>query len=81
MRTTVTLEADVSNELDALRREHGLSMKDAVNNALRRGLRAMAEGDKRGSVFVTRSVDLGLPRLPLDDVAEALAATEGESFR
>jgi hypothetical protein len=52
-----------------------------VNNALRRGLRAMAEGDKPKPTFVTKSVDLGLPRLPLDDVAEALAAAEGESFR
>jgi uncharacterized protein (DUF433 family) len=45
-----------------------------------RGLRAMAEGDGPGSTFVTRSVDLGLPRLSLDDVAEGLSAAEGESF-
>jgi hypothetical protein len=81
MRTTLTLDADVSVELEAMRRKQGLSLKDAVNDALRRGLRAMAEGDKPGSAFVTKSVDLGLPRLPLDDVAEALAAAEGESFR
>jgi len=81
MRTTLTLDTDVSVELEALRRKQGLSLKDAVNDTLRRGLRAMAEGDKPRSTFVTRSVDLGLPRLPLDDVAEALAAAEGESFR
>jgi hypothetical protein len=81
MRTTLTLDADVSVELEAVRRTQGLSLKEAVNNALRRGLRAMAEGDKPGSAFVTKSVDLGLPRLPLDDVAEALATVEGESFR
>jgi hypothetical protein len=81
MRTTLTLDADVSIELETLRRQQGLSLKDAVNNALRRGLRAMAEGDKPKPTFVTKSVDLGLPRLPLDDVAEALAAVEGESFR
>ena len=80
MRTTLTLDADVSAELEALRRKQGLSLKEAVNHALRRGLRAMAEGDKPRAVFVTRSVDLGLPRLPLDDVAEALAASEGEGF-
>jgi Arc/MetJ family transcription regulator len=45
MRTTLTLDADVSIELETLRRQQGLSLKDAVNNALRRGLRAMAEGD------------------------------------
>lgn len=81
MRTTLTLDPDVSVELDSLRRKHGLSLKAAVNDALRRGLRAMAEGDKPGTAFVTKSVDLGLPRLPLDDVAEALATAEGESFR
>lgn len=81
MRTTLTLDPDVTSELETLRRRHGLSLKDAVNHALRRGLRAMAEGDKRRSDFVTRSVDLGVPRLPLDDVVEALAAAEGESFR
>ncbi len=82
MRTTLTLDADVSVELEALRRKRGLSLKDAVNDALRRGLRAMAESDdKPRSRFVTRTVDLGLPRLPLDNVAEALATAEGEGFR
>jgi hypothetical protein len=80
MRTTLTLDPDVSVELEALRRERGLSLKDAVNHALRRGLRAMAEGHSRGPAFATKSVDLGVPRLPLDDVAEALAAAESESF-
>ena len=55
-------------------------MKDAVNHALRRGLHAMSKGDKPGDALVTRSVDLGMPRLPLDDIAEALAASEGEGF-
>ncbi len=68
-------------ELEAVRRKQGLSLKNIVNDALRRGLRAMAEGDKPGSAFVTKSVDLGLPRLPLDNVAEALATAEGEHFR
>lgn len=81
MRTTLTLDPDVSVELDALRRERGISLKDAVNDALRRGLRAIAEGDRHGPEFVTQSVDLGVPRLPLDNVAEALAAAEGENFR
>jgi len=81
MRTTLTLDPDVSIELEALRRKQGLSLKDAVNGVLRRGLRAMAEGDKSGEAFVTRSVDLGVPRLPLDDIAEAVASSEGEGFR
>src|SRR5215467_11880184 len=74
MRTTLTLDPDVSVQIEALRRDQGLSLKDAVNHALRRGLRAMAEGGKAREAFVTRSVDLGEPRVPLDDIAEALAA-------
>jgi len=80
MRTTLTLDADVSIELEALRRKRGLSLKAAVNDALRRGIRAMAESPRPGSAFVTRSVDLGLPRLPLDNIAEVLAAAEGDGF-
>lgn len=81
MRTTLTLDPDVSVELEALRRRQGLSLKDAVNAAMRRGLLAMAEGDLPRPTFATRSVDLGPPHLPLDDITEALAAAEGESFR
>ncbi|HEX3990276.1 MAG TPA: hypothetical protein VHX39_03780 [Acetobacteraceae bacterium] len=80
MRTTLTLDTDVSIELEELRRKRGLSLKDAVNHALRRGLRAMANGDKARPTFITRSVDLGLPRVPLDNVAEALVTADGESF-
>jgi hypothetical protein len=81
MRTTLTLDADVSIELEALRRQQGLSLNNAVNDALRRGLRAMAEGDGRRPALVTMSVDLGPPWLPLGDVAAALAPADGESFR
>ena len=80
MRTTLTLDPDVSIELEALRRKQGLSLKDAVNQALREGLRAMAAGHEPREEFVTKSVDLGMPRVPLDDIAEALAASDGENF-
>jgi hypothetical protein len=81
MRTTLTLDPDVSVELEALRQKQGLSLKDAVNQALRRGLQAMNDGTRPRPMFKTTSVSLGLPRVPLDNVAEALAAAEGESFR
>lgn len=81
MRTTLTLEDDVSAALDVLRRQQGLSLKDAVNNALRRGLGALAETDPPKTAFVTTSVDLGSALLPLDNVAEALSAADGEAFR
>ncbi len=39
MRTTVTLEADTERLLRSAMREHNLSFKAALNDAVRRGLR------------------------------------------
>ena len=80
MRTTLTLDNDVIAELETLRRKRGISLKNAANDVLRRGLRAMSEDDQPRPAFVTRSVELGPARLPLDNIAEALATAEGESF-
>jgi hypothetical protein len=38
MRTTVTLDPDLAAKLKALARERGVSFKEALNSALRRGL-------------------------------------------
>lgn len=38
MRTTITLEPDVAVRLERLRRERGISFKEAVNATLRAGL-------------------------------------------
>ena len=81
MRTTLTLDPDVSAELEALRRKQGLTLKEAINSVLRQGLRAMAERNKCGPDFATRSVDLEPSLLPLDDVTAAVAAAEGDTFR
>jgi hypothetical protein len=40
MRTTLTLEDDVAAELEDRMRREGRSMKDLVNDLLRRGLRS-----------------------------------------
>lgn len=81
MRTTLTLDTDVAIQLDALRRKEGLSLKDAVNGALRRGLRAMGEPGSARPRIETQVANLGPSRIPLDNIAEALAAAEGEDFR
>jgi class 3 adenylate cyclase len=44
MRTTVTLDADVAARLRALARQRGISFKEALNQAVRAGLRARREG-------------------------------------
>lgn len=59
MRTTITLEPDVAARLKALTRERGISFKEAVNTALRRGLGAEA-ADARP--FRMETQPLGLRR-------------------
>jgi hypothetical protein len=82
MRTTLTIDDDVAAALDRLRKAQDASMKDLINEALRRGLRDMTARTKRREPFRTRSVSLGRSRVAsIDDITEALATTEGEAFR
>ena len=82
MRTTLTLDDDVAAMLERLRKARDQSLKDLVNEALRHGLKEMSARPKRRVPFRTHSVDLGGCRIgSVDNVAEALAVAEGESFR
>jgi Ribbon-helix-helix protein, copG family len=82
MRTTLTLDDDVAAVLERLRKTREMSLKDLVNEALRRGLKDMKTPAKRHAPFRTRSVDLGALRISsIDNIGEALARAEGESFR
>jgi hypothetical protein len=80
MRTTLTLDDDVARLLARTRRANGKGLKEAVNDALRRGLAAPAATRERP--YRMRPRDLGPCRLPnLDCVAEVLAVAEGEDHR
>jgi hypothetical protein len=82
MRTTLTLDDDVVARIERLRRERNASLKDIVNDALRRGLDDSARGSKQKEPFKTQGVDLGRLRLPsIDNISESLAAVEGEGFK
>jgi hypothetical protein len=82
MRTTLTLDDDVAAALDRLRKTRDASLKDLVNEALRRGLKEMSARPKRRQPFRTQAVGLGRLRIGgLDNVAEALAIAEGETFK
>lgn len=82
MRTTLTLDADVAAMLQRMQRTRECSLKAIVNEALRRGLQEMEGPRQRGGVYRTPAVDLGRCLVgSLDDVSEALAHAEGESFR
>lgn len=80
MRTTLTIDDDVAVELERLRRLREQSLKDVINDALRRGLREMQERPKRKSFRTTRH-DLGAFLVNVDNVAEALAHAEGENWK
>jgi hypothetical protein len=82
MRTTLTIDDDVAAELARLRRARDASLKDLVNDALRRGLREMTDRPKQKKPFHTRSFDTGGVLVKsIDNIAEVLAEIEGEAFR
>src|SRR5262245_58288604 len=59
MRTTLTIDEDVAVQLERLRRSRDVSLKDLVNEALRRGLRDMSTGPKKRKPFRTRTFKMG----------------------
>jgi hypothetical protein len=81
MRTTLTIDDDVAVQLERLRREREQSLKDIVNDALRRGLRDMQARAKRRKPFRTTTYDMGAPLVSIDNVAEAIAYAEGDDFK
>jgi hypothetical protein len=81
MRTTLTLDDDVAALLKRVARTRNARLKEVVNEALRRGLANATAVPVRGT-FRTASVALGRCRTgTVDNVADALAAAEGEPFR
>jgi len=82
MRTTLTLDEDVSAAIEKLRKTRKMSLKEIINEALRRGIRQMETKPARREAFRTHAVSLGRCKIgSLDNVAEALAIGEGESFK
>jgi hypothetical protein len=82
MRTTLTIDDDVAIALERVRERGALTLKDAVNEALRRGLRAMdAEATPPRERYVLPTWNSGGMRIRVDDVAEALAWAEGDDHR
>ena len=82
MRTTLSLDDDVAVLLSRVREAREASLKDVVNEALRYGLNQMTAPPPRRKPYRTKGVSLGRCLVgSLDDVSEALAVAEGESFR
>ncbi|CAN5803449.1 antitoxin [soil metagenome] len=76
MRTTITLDPDVEILVKKLMRERGVSFKEAVNLAIRSGL-APKDDD---APFVTRTFDMGKPRVPLEKALQLAGELEDEEL-
>jgi hypothetical protein len=82
VRTTLTLDDDVAVQIERLRRRRNASLKEIVNETLRRGLRDAELPRKTRKPFRTRAIDAGDPLLPnVDNVSEVLALLDGEGFK
>lgn len=81
MRTTLTIDDDVAATLERLRQSEGKSLKQLINQVLRRGLERRDDPRKRKQVY-THPVPLG-PSLigSLDDISEVIAIAEGEDHK
>lgn len=79
MRTTVTLDPDVERLLRDAMKRHGLSFKEALNEAARVGL--SGKQPKRGKPFVQKSFRMGAPQdFRWDKVLAIAAALEDEEI-
>ena len=77
MRTTVTLDPDTEALLRKRMRERGLSFKEALNDAIRRGLTAPS---RRAAAFHTEPADLGMPSVNLDRALQLAGELEDEEL-
>jgi hypothetical protein len=79
MRTTLTLDDDVSAAIEGLRRERDHTLKEEVNRLIRLGL-LHDRGDEppgSGERFRVKPFNTGKPLIDLDDVTHALEVAEG----
>jgi hypothetical protein len=82
MRTTLTIDPDVAAALQRLRKSRDASLKEVVNEALRRGLKELTARRAPANHVRTRAVSLGRPKIEsLDNISEVIADAEGEAHR
>ncbi len=77
MRTTVTLDEDVARQLEQLRRDRGVSFKEAINSTLRQGLK----GPLKARRYKLKTYPMGLlPGINLDKALQLAAELEDEEI-
>lgn len=75
MRTTVTLDPDVHHMVQRAMRERGLSFKDALNEAIRSGLRPY-----RVSRYKQKTYSMGFSKVSLDKALQLASALDDEAI-
>lgn len=77
MRTTLTLDEEVADQLKAEARRRRLPFKTVVNRALRLGLERLAP-TRRKAAFRQRTFRLGAPAANFDKALQLAALLEDE---
>lgn len=75
MRTTVTLDPDTEQAVRRAMREQGVTFKQALNDAIRRGVGAVG-----AEVFTTATATMGLPVVALDRALQLAADLEDDEL-
>ena len=78
MRTTLSLDDDVSVRLERLRKERKSTFKALVNEALRRGLDALEPPKKKRAAYKVRPVSATCLVPSVDCIPALLDAADGE---
>lgn len=76
MRTTVTLDTDTEQLVRQAMRERGLTFKQALNDAIRRGAMAATEP----TPFRTATASMGVPTVALERALQLAAELEDEEL-
>jgi hypothetical protein len=76
MRTTVTLDPDVEAHVRRVMRERGLTFKQALNDAVRRGF----EVAPKEPAIATPTFSMGEPTVPLDGALRLAADLEDDEL-
>lgn len=81
MRTTLAIDDDILDRARAVAEQLGAPFRRVVNEALRAGLKSVAEPPKT-KAYQTRPHKLGLKTgRSLDNIQELIAQIEGEGHR
>jgi len=81
VRTTLAIDEDSYQRLQAEMRRRGCSFREVVNESLRRGLDALAQPEPEPRFVVKPVLGAPLPGVNLDSISALLEQLEGPNWR